>query len=200
MVRSACLLVLASSLALGSAACAPSARPHPLPPAQPPRVALPPPPAPSVPPGHLARAEVDPILIQGAPWLLRQVMAKEVLARDSSFIGWRMIGLPEDWSSIDVRPGDIVSRVNGLPIMNAEELFAAWTSIGRTTEIRIDLTRDGAPKQVIIPIDGPLSPETAKALAHQSGPPHGGGEAAQPARRSIQLGGASAEPTEDDAL
>jgi hypothetical protein len=47
------------------------------------------------------------------------------------------------FADIDLRPGDIVSRVNHRPIGRPEEAFAVWTSLRSAREIVVDYTRAG---------------------------------------------------------
>jgi hypothetical protein len=198
-MRQSARLLLVVSLALGSTACASRHAPPPLPPAPIPKLAAVPPPPPAVPPGHLARLDVDRILTtQGPPWLLRQVISEEVLAKNGKFSGWRMVGLPEDWRGIDLKPGDIVTRVNGFPLERPDEFWTAWTSLALAPQVKIDLVRDGAARQVILPIDGAPSPDTARALGRDPGPPRAGSDAQQ-AQPSIRIGGGAVEPTDEDA-
>jgi hypothetical protein len=183
-----------AALVLASAACAAQSGP----PAEPPPAPVATAPArPVAPPGHLLRAEVDQILVsQGPPWLLRRVLSEEVMRADGKFAGWRLVGLPEEWRDVDLKPGDIVSRVNGLPLETPDQFWEAWKSMAGAMAVNISLTRDGAPRQVVLPIDGPPSPETSRALARDSGPPR----PAPPEGRSRPLGpGAPAEPGDEEA-
>jgi S1-C subfamily serine protease len=190
--------VLAASLvlALGSAACSSTnARPPAFAdPVVSGRVALPPP---GPPPGHLVRAEVDRVLVtQGPPWVLRRVVSEEVMRADGKFSGWRLVGLPEEWRDIDLKPGDVVTRVNGLPLETPDEAWEAWKSVGRSSELKITLMRDGAARQAIVPIDGAPTDETTKALGRDPGPQR---PVAPAQGRSISLGGGStAEPAADE--
>ena len=184
-------LVLASSLALGlgSAACASSAAAPQLEPAAPAPVAMAAP-APAVPPGHISRIEVDRVLVtQGPPWVLSQVISEEVLGKDGKFVGWRLLGVPEEWSGIDVKPGDVVMRVNGLPLETPDQAWDAWKSVARSADLKLAVMRDGAARQVSVPIDGAPSAETARALERDPGLQRAEG----PERRSIPLGGSSAD-------
>jgi hypothetical protein len=186
-------LFLVASLTLAACSTREAPPPHAAPPA-PAQAKTAAPAAPAAPPGHLIRGEVDRVLIsQGPPWLLRRAMIEEVIRRDGKFSGWRLVGLPEEWGGIDLKPGDIVSRVNGLPIETPPEAWEAWKSVAQSPELKITLMRDGAARQVVIPIDGAPSAETQKALAGGPGaaraPNVGAPPAAPPPRRSVQLGG-----------
>ncbi len=190
------LLAASLVLAIGSAACSAAKTPPPVAAAQPAaaRVALPPP---GAPPGHLVRADVDRVLVtQGPPWVLRRVMSEEVLRSDGKFAGWRLIGLPEEWRDIDLKPGDVVTRVNGLPLETPDEAWEAWKSVGRATELKITLTRDGAARQAVVPIDGAPTDDTTKALGRDPGPQRPTGPAQG---RSIPLGGASADTADEES-
>lgn len=193
---------LACSLALALAACEAAAPPRPAATPAAPRAANAPA-APATPTGHLRRGDVDQILVQqGPPWVLRRVISEEVIRRDGKFSGWRLVGLPDDWRGIDLKPGDVVSRVNGLPVETPDEAWEAWKSVSRASELKIALTRDGAARELIIPIDGPVSPETQKALGSEAAPPRAAAPPApaSPRRGSVQLGGsAAAEPPEEDS-
>jgi hypothetical protein len=182
--------VLASSLAfsLGSAACAHHAAAPPIEPVAPPAAATAP--VPAVPPGHLSRVEVDRVLVaHGPPWVLSQVISEEVMGRDGTFVGWRLLGVPEEWSGIDVRPGDVVMRVNGLPVETPDQAWDAWKSVARSPDLKLSVMRDGAARQVSVPIDGVVSAETARALERGPGPQR----AEAPERGSIPIGGSSAD-------
>jgi hypothetical protein len=179
------------------AACASTEAPPPRPPAPPPVVAAPAPPA--VPTGHLVRAEVDRVLVtQGPPWVLRRIVSEEVMKSDGKFAGWRLVGLPEEWRGIDLRPGDVVTRVNGLPLETPDQAWDAWKSVARAPELKISLMRDGAPRELTLPIDGAPTAETTGALGRDPGPQRP--SAPPPARSSIQLGGTQTpEPSDEDA-
>ena len=168
MLRPQIRLAAASALALTIAACQEAAPPKaPAAPAPPPAVASAAPAA----PGRLQRAEVDRVLVQnGPPWVLRRIVSEEVLGRDGKFAGWRLVGLPEEWRGIDVKPGDIVQRVNGLPLETPDQAWEAWKSVAKAPDLRILVKRDGAAREVVVPIDGAPSAETLKLLG-RDGPP-----------------------------
>jgi hypothetical protein len=151
--------------------------------------------APSAPPGHVLRPEVDRVLVQqGPPWILRRVMREETFGKDGRFAGWRITGLPEEWRPIDLRPGDVVTRVNGKTLETPEEAWDAWKSVAGAREIKLALVRDGAPRDLVIPIDGDPSAEAIRALEQDAPPP---GRAAPKAPRGVvQIGGS--EPPAGD--
>jgi hypothetical protein len=154
--------------------------------------------APASAPGRLLRAEVDRVLVQQGPaWVLRRVLSEEVMGRDGKFKGWRLVGLPEEWRSIDIRPGDVVTRVNGMPLETPNQAFDAWRSVAKHPAIKVSLIRDGARREVSIPIDGPPSADTQK-LFDRSGP-EPRAAAPSPRRSSVSIGGGSMGGQDDEA-
>ena len=130
------------------------------------------PPRPPVPPGHVARQDVDLALTRlGLPWLFRRVMREGAFDKAGKFAGWRLTGLPEEWSSFDLRPGDVVKRVNGMPLETPDNAWEAWKSMAKARELRVSLERDGAARELVLPIDGEPSAEVFEALSRGTPPP-----------------------------
>ncbi|WP_437783584.1 serine protease [Sorangium sp. So ce1097] len=136
----------------------------------------PPPPASSAAPvkqtapaGQLARADVERVLLQGPPWILRRVPVEEVI-RAGAFIGWKILALPADWSDIELKPGDVVTRVNGAPLERPDDLFAAYRAVASANELKIAYEREGTARELVVPIFGPPSQETVKAFESDSPP------------------------------
>jgi hypothetical protein len=152
--------------------------------------------APSVPAGHVLRPEVDRVLVQQGPsWLFRRVMREEVFGKDGRFAGWRITGLPEEWRAIDLRPGDVVTRVNGKSLETPDDAWDAWKSVASAREIKLALLRDGAPRDLVIPIDGDPNAAAIRALEQDTPPP--GRSTAKPTPRGVvQIGGS--EPPAGD--
>jgi len=148
--------------------------------------------APSVPPGHLARREVEHVLRQGPPWLLRRILPEEVI-REGKFVGWRMLSLPEDWK-VDLKTGDIVTRVNGLAIERPDDLWAAWMQMQSAVELRVSIEREGQPRELVMPIDGASSAAgTLEKQLEVEPPPR-----AQPSRWQTKVIGTDEPPAPSD--
>ena len=120
-------------------------------------------------PGHLARADVERVLRQGPPWLLRRVVPEEVI-RGGRFVGWRLLSVPEDWT-IDLHNGDVVTKVNGLSIERPDDLWAAWMQMQSAVELRIAYERDGQAREIVLPIDGPTTAGTPATGTDAPPPP-----------------------------
>ena len=145
-------------------------------------------PPPVVPAGHLARLDVDLVLTRlGPPWLLRRVLREEVYDKAGKFAGWRLTGLPEEWSAVDLHPGDIVMRVNGMSVETPDDAWEAWKSMAKAKELKLTLARDGASRELVVPIDGAPTPEVIQALDRDAPPPRP--EDGRPQRSVVRIGG-----------
>jgi len=121
-------------------------------------------------PDKLDREALKTVLPMGLPWLLRRVWPEEVV-RENKFVGWRIVAVPEEWTGLDVRPDDIVTRVNGKSVETPDQLWDAWTSLATATELRVTYERGSETKEITLPIAGPPAPELYAALTTPSPPP-----------------------------
>jgi len=67
------------------------------------------------------------------------------------FHGFRIAELrggPEEWGGIDLKPGDVVTSVNGFPIERPEQALEAFQSLTVASELRVDLEREGEPRSL----------------------------------------------------
>lgn len=128
------------------------------------------PPAPAGPPDKLERTALKTVLPSGLPWILRRVWPEEVV-REGKFIGWRLVAIPEEWLGLDVRPDDIVTRVNGKGVETPDQLWEAWTSLATATELRVAYERNNEMKEFVLPIAGEPAPELLASLNSPSPPP-----------------------------
>lgn len=120
--------------------------------------------------GHLARNNVERVLRMGPAWIFRRVMREEVLDNAGQLLGWRLTALPEEWKDIDLKPGDIVTKVNGVAIVRPDDAWNVWKGIATAKEIRIDYDRAGAPRVATFPIDGEPSPDVVRAYQSDQPP------------------------------
>lgn len=130
-------------LALGLVACGGSAPPPP--PAPPPvkaPVALP---APALPAGTLRREDVNAVIDAGFGRFLQTLEVAPSL--DSGrFRGWTIVALRSEelFGSVDLRAGDVVTSVNGMPIERETEAFDAFESLRAADQLTVAYARDGA--------------------------------------------------------
>lgn len=102
-------------------------------------------PAPVRPPkGALFRSDVNALIDRGFPEFLAHVDVEPRLV-DGQFRGWSIVNLaPSDfWSGVDLKPGDIVLRVNDLPIERETEAFDAFESLKQSDALRVAFQRGG---------------------------------------------------------
>ena len=100
--------------------------------------------APRPPKGTLFRADVNALIDRGFPDFLQRVDVEPRLV-EGQFRGWSIVNLnPADfWSGVDLKPGDIVTRVNDLPIERETEAFDAFESLKQSDGLRVAFQRDG---------------------------------------------------------
>ncbi|MDI1480454.1 serine protease [Polyangium sp. y55x31] len=121
-------------------------------------------------PDKLEREALKTVLPMGLPWLLRRVWPEEVF-RDGKFVGWRLVAIPEEWTGLDVRPDDVVTRINGKTVETPEQLWDAWTSLATAPELRVTYERGVETKEIVLPIAGAPAPELLASLTNPSPPP-----------------------------
>ena len=73
---------------------------------------------------------------------------------DGKFTGWTIVGLyPRDfWEHVDLREGDVVTRVNGLPIERETEAFTAFQGLKQAPALVVKLEREGRLLELRFPI------------------------------------------------
>jgi type II secretory pathway component PulC len=93
----------------------------------------------------IARAELARVL-DAAPGYFLQHVESEARFRQGRFQGWRLItffnGDPR-FTSVDIRPGDVILRVNGNTVERPEYLMQVWESLRTARELTVDVERDG---------------------------------------------------------
>lgn len=158
------------------------------------------PPKEALPPGVVARRDIDGALMRGPGWLLNRIQAEEVL-KQNKFVGWRLTAFPADWDSSGLQPGDVITEVNGTVIEKPDDLWNVWLAVAEANEIRFAFERDGKPASVALKIHGAPVPETKKALEggvmapSAQGPAQQGGKAAGKQRFETKVIGGE-EPLE----
>jgi hypothetical protein len=162
-VRRLTLLSLASlALLLGCAST-----PAPAPPA-PTSADLPPPgteapvaaPKRAIPQGQIRREDVLALIGDGPPAFLQRVEVEPAVEPDGRFRGWRVVAIrDQDLAAGDVKPGDVITRVNGQPIENPIQFFDVFQSLAFAPELRLSVDRAGGPQELRYAInDDPSAP------------------------------------------
>jgi type II secretion system protein C len=111
----------------------------------------PPPSAPTVPatpPRTIARAELVAVLDRSPGAFLSRVDPSPVF-RSGRFHGWRLVTFfPGDarFAGVDLRAGDVVTRVNGRTVEKPDQLMEVWQALRTAPELTVDVERNGAPR------------------------------------------------------
>lgn len=96
----------------------------------------------------VARASVDAALKAGLGRFLGNLEVEAQLDK-GKFVGWRIVELRgEMWSGVDLKPGDVVTRVNGFKIEREHEANTAFKSLAVASEIRVSVLRGGQPLEI----------------------------------------------------
>lgn len=109
--------------------------------------------------GGLSRSTLQQVLGRSVGDVLRRVEV-EAETRDGAFVGWRLVALPDtmpDW--FDLRAGDVVTSINGLPLQRPEEAQQVWELLQVSSEVRVDFLRDGEREALRLPVEEDVSPE-----------------------------------------
>ena len=105
------------------------------------------------PPGTLWRSDVNEALDAGLGRFLQRVeLAPQVL--EGKFVGFRIVELrpPSWWQGVDLYPGDVVTRVNDMPIEQPTEAHAAFESLRNADKLRVKYLRDDKERELIYSI------------------------------------------------
>lgn len=97
--------------------------------------------------GAISRTELLAVLDEGLGRFLQNVET-EAAFHKGSFVGFRIISLfPGEpaFASLDLRPGDTVTRINGKPIERPEQAAAVWRDLRTASKLVIDYRRGGEP-------------------------------------------------------
>lgn len=114
--------------------------------------------------GTLERADVESVVDAGLGRFLTHVTLEPSLSA-GKFSGWSIVGLQpaELWSAVDLRPGDVVTRVNGMAIERETEAFEAFQAVRQAPALEITYLRQNQPHTLRLTIVGAPSPALPKA-------------------------------------
>lgn len=116
--------------------------------------------------GTLQRADVESVVDGGLGRFLTHVVIEPSLSA-GKFSGWNIVGLdpPDLWTGVDLRPGDVVTRVNGMAIEREMEAFEAFQAVRQASSLEITYLRQNQPHTLRFTIVGAPSPALPKAPA-----------------------------------
>lgn len=100
----------------------------------------------------LKRAEVNATLRDGVGYFLQNVMVEEwPVMRDGKFHGFKIQTINEAWG-IDLKVGDVVTRVNGVVPEKPDDAEVVLRSLEKATALKVDYERNGMPRVLELPI------------------------------------------------
>ena len=95
--------------------------------------------------GYIDRSELVPVLDAGLGSYLQNVETQPEF-HQGVFVGFRIVSLfPGElsYASLDLRPGDIVTRVNGRSIERPEQAVAVWEALRTASNLVVHYERGG---------------------------------------------------------
>ena len=99
----------------------------------------------------LRRSVVRSAVKEGLGLFLQKVaLEDEPVLKNGRFHGFRISALhdPGFWKGIDVHAGDVILRVNGMPIEHPEEALEAFHSLEVASELRVAYERQGERREI----------------------------------------------------
>jgi general secretion pathway protein C len=144
-VRALVLFTVLATSACGSSAPPPPAAPRPAPPVAKPAA----PTAPRTASTTIRRSDVASVVDAGFGYFLERVQVEPSL--DSGrFRGWTIVELspPAFWEAVDLKPGDVVTSVNGMPIEREMDAWSAFESLKTAQELDVAYFRAGAERKL----------------------------------------------------
>ncbi len=97
--------------------------------------------------GVISREELVPVLDGGLGRFLQNVQTEPVFHK-GAFVGFRIVSLfPGEpaFASLDLRPGDTVTRINGRRIERPEQAAAVWEDLRTASNLVVDYRRNSEP-------------------------------------------------------
>ncbi len=115
-------------------------------------------------PRVLRRADVKQTVRAGLGAFLQRIQFEDrPVFEGGRFKGFKVAALtgdPSFWAGVDLKPGDVVMRVNGKPIERPEQALAVFHSLESAPELRVSTDRAGEARELVFPIDGPAEPSS----------------------------------------
>jgi type II secretory pathway component PulC len=103
-----------------------------------------------LPPNAIRRSSVRDVLAQGpGAFLQRIAVDDQPVFIGGKFHGFRITALRGDmWQGVDLKPGDVITGVNGFPVEHPEEALEAFKSLAVSSELKVMYERDGVPREL----------------------------------------------------
>lgn len=103
----------------------------------------------SAPAGTLWREDVESVLAAG-PGRFLQKVSVDPLVDGGAFVGWELLSLQPAgfWQGVDLRPGDVVISINGLPVERPEHALAIFGALKKASELRVSYLRGAEEREL----------------------------------------------------
>lgn len=121
----------------------------------------------SVPPlTELTRVEVDEALRAGLPKFLQELRLEAALEA-GKFVGFRVVGFADrqKWAGVGLEIGDVVTKVNELPIERPEQAYVAFLALRTRSSLDVVYFRSGREMRLSLPIVGESAPAPVPSAA-----------------------------------
>ena len=114
----------------------------------------------------LSRQDVIRTVDAGLGYFLQR-LSVEPMVVDAKFQGFRILALEpqEFWEGVDLKPGDVVMQVNGMPIERDIDAYNAFQSLRTAPALRVTLLRGGEQREIVYPITGEPKPASTPSPA-----------------------------------
>jgi type II secretion system protein C len=111
----------------------------------------------------ISRSAIQRALLAGPGAFLQKVTVDDhPVMSGGKFHGFRIAALSADsFAGVDLKPGDVVVRVEGMPIEHPEEAIEAFQALAVASELSVDYERDGQPRRLRYRIVDDESPSPA---------------------------------------
>jgi type II secretory pathway component PulC len=107
---------------------------------------------PAKPVTEIKRAAVREMIAAGLGAFLQNVTVEDwPVMHDGKFYGFKIRSINADWG-LDLHPGDVVTKVNGVVPEHPEEADAALRSLDKAAALKVEFERDGKPRTLELPI------------------------------------------------
>ena len=95
----------------------------------------------------IQRKDYERMLDRGASYFIRQIQVTPI-KHEEQFVGFRLDKIfPNEpyFEQGEIRVGDIVQRVNGLPIGRPEQFMQVWVGLKAKQQLIVQIIRKGEP-------------------------------------------------------
>ena len=100
----------------------------------------------------LKRSQVKRTIAKGLGYFLQEVTVEDYpVMHGGKFHGFKIKAITGEWG-VDLRPGDVITRVNGMSIEHPEDADAALRSLEKAKALKVEFDRDGKPSSLELPI------------------------------------------------